>query len=206
LVNASLPSPNISIAGGATLGGSGTLAGTVTPASGGIISPGSSVGTVTVGALTLNTGAQINYEFDGVNNDQVTVSNAGGLTLSGGNLFLYNNGATTAYSTNGTYTLFNMNGGFGGSVDNLTISNPVAGKFYNLTSTATAISLIIGDATTSEWNNSSSDGLWTTSGNWTGVVPNAVGVTARFANLASGGAVDLNGNKTVSGLIFDNAT
>src|SRR5581483_5644424 len=97
----------------------------VTPSAGAIISPtgSGSTGSITVGALTLGTGAQVNLEFDS-NNDQVTVLNSKGLTLNGGNLFLYNSGTISAFSSNGTYTLFNINGGFNGSLENLTISNP----------------------------------------------------------------------------------
>ena len=67
--------------------------------------------------------------------------------------------------------------------------------------------LTIGDATTREWNNSASTGLWTTGANWIGgIAANAVGESAKFGNAAAGGNVNLNGNKTVSGLIFDNST
>ena len=195
---------NVTIASAATLAGSGTIGGTVTPAAGGIIAPagGGATGTLTVGALTLNTGAQVNLEFDS-SNDQLTVANSHGLTLNGGNLFLLNTGQTTAFSSNGTYTLFNVNGGFGGSLDNLTISNPAAGKFYNLTSTGSAINLTIGDATTVAWTDNNSTDLWTDPGNWASTIPNAVGQTANFGSANGSGSVNMNGNKTVSGLIFN---
>ena len=210
IVNGNVPaSSNVSIATGATLGGTGTLSGTVTPASGAIISPAGagSVGTITTGALTLNTGAQINFEFDS-NNDQVTIANSHGLTVNGGNLFLFNTGTISAFATNGTYTLFNINGGFGGSgaspLDNLTVSNPVAGKFYNITSSASAITLTIGDATTIHWTNNNNNDSWTDAGNWQeGVIPNAVGRTVSFGSANGSGSVNMNGNKTVSGLIFN---
>jgi autotransporter-associated beta strand protein len=195
---------NVSIAGGATLAGTGTLNGTVTPSAGGIIAPAGagSTGSITVGALTLNTGAQINLEFDS-NNDQVTVANSKGLTLNGGNLFLFNTGTISAFASNGTYTLFNINGGFNGLLDNLTISNPVAGKFYNITSTASAINLTIGDATTVTWTGNNNTDSWTDAGNWSGSIPNAVGQTASFGSANGSGSVNMNGNKTVSGLIFN---
>jgi autotransporter-associated beta strand protein len=198
---------NVTIASGARLAGQGTISGTVTPASGGIISPGTSIGTLTVASLTLGTGSQINFEFGGGNNDRIAVTSAGGLTANGGNFFLFNDGNTSAFATNGTYSLFNINGGIGGSLNNLTISNPVAGKFYTLANAGSTIDLTIGDAVTIEWNNSAANGLWSTGGNWVGgTFPNGVGQTARFAGLAPGGNVDLNGNKTVSGLIFDNGS
>ncbi len=201
---------NVSVANLATLGGTGTIAGTVTPASGGIVAPGGSIGTLTVGGLTLNTGANVDFEFPASPgaNDQITVSNAGGLAVNGGGLHLYQDGTTTAYSTNGTYTLFNINGGFSGALSNLTVLNPVAGKSYALSnSPATGIQLAIGTATTRDWTNTSGSFLWTTGGaggNWNGTAfPNAVGETASFGTLGSGGSVDMNGSKTISGLIFD---
>ena len=48
-----------------TLQGTGTIGGLVTVNSGGILSPGNSAGTITVGSLTLNSGAQTNIELGG---------------------------------------------------------------------------------------------------------------------------------------------
>ena len=197
----------VSISGGATLAGTGTANGMVTPASGGMIAPGQlGIGTLKAGGLTLNNGAIVNFEFGG-GNDQITVNNAGGLVLNGGNLNLFNAGGTTSFSTDGTYTLFNFNGAISGALSNLTVSNPTAGKFYNLASTASAVQLTIGDATTREWNNSAGTGVWTTGTNWIGgTAPNSVGESAKFGSAAAGGTVNLNGNKTVSGLVFDNGS
>ena len=77
--------------------------------------------------------------------------------------------------------------------------------------------LTIGNATTAEWTNGAGNGLWTTGGaggNWVDpnnsnapvAFPNAVGVTAKFGTMAGGGIVNMNGSKTVSGLIFDNGS
>jgi fibronectin-binding autotransporter adhesin len=212
LVNApsgSIGSTNVTVASGATLGGTGTVSGTVTPASGGMISPGNvGVGTLTVGSLVFNTGAQLNVEFSsgGATNDQITVSNANGLALNGGNIFLYNVGAQTAFATDGNYTLFNLNGLPTGTTDNLTISNPIAGKFYNFTTSSASVNLIIGDAQTILWSNGNGTNLWTDTGDWTGgSFPNAVGQTASFGAASGTGNVNMNGNKTVSGLIFNNS-
>ena len=203
----SLAAGAVTVASGAALGGDGTIGGSVSVASGGTLSPGNlGVGTLTVGGLTLNNGGIVNFEFSGTN-DLISVTNAGGLTLNGGNLNLFNAGTTAAFATNGTYTLINYNGALSGALSNLSVSNPTAGKFYTLASTATAVQLTIGDATTREWNNSAGTGLWTTGANWIGgIAANAVGESAKFGNAAAGGNVNLNGNKTVSGLIFDNST
>ena len=80
------------VGSGATLGGSGTLGGAVVVQSGGILSPGgtafgNSVGTLTMGSLTLNAGAVLNYELGqagtagGAYNDLIVVN--GNLTLGG---------------------------------------------------------------------------------------------------------------------------
>ena len=107
--------------------------------------------------------------------------------------------------------------GSGGALSNLTVTSPTAGKFYTIASTASAVQLTIGTASTAEWTNGASNGLWTSGGaggNWVDpnnsnapvAFPNAVGVTAKFGTMAGGGTVNMNGNKTVSGLIFDNAS
>ena len=207
----SLSTGTVSIASGALLGGNGTIGGTVVPASGGIVSPGNgAVGTMTVGGLTLNTGSISNFEFNATPaNDQITVNGAGGLAINGGGINLYQEGTTTAFSTNGTYTLFNINGGLTGALTNLTISNPTAGKFYSLAnSPASGVQLTIGTATTINWNGNTSTS-WSTGGNWVGgVSPNVVGTSVRFnsANLTGSSnttvAVD-GGGKTTSGIIFN---
>ena len=219
----SLSTGNVSISSLATVGGNGTIGGTVAPLSGGIVAPGnpaanSGVGTMTVGGLTLSSGSVTNFEF-GTGNDQITVTGAGGLVANGGNINLFNAGTTTAFSTNGAYTLMNINGGVGGALSNLTVTNPTAGKVYTLSSTTSAVQITIANASTAEWTNASSDGKWTTAATPTGsnwvdpnnsnalvAFPNGVGVTAKFGTMAGGGTVDMNGSKTISGLIFDNGS
>jgi len=221
LVDGSLSTGAVTVANLATLGGTGTIGGTVTPSSGGTIAPGdplanSGVGTLTVAGLTLGNGSISNFEF-GSGNDQITVNGAGALTVNGGNINLYNAGGLSAFSTNGTYTLMNITGGISGALSNLTVTNPTAGKFYNLANTSSLVQLTIGNASTAEWTNGAGNGTWTTGGpggNWVDpnnsnapvAFPNAVGVTAKFGTMAGGGTVNMNGNKTVSGLIFDNGS
>ncbi len=204
----SLSTGTVTVSSGATLGGNGTIAGTVSPAAGGIIAPGASVGTLTVGGLTLNSGSFVDFEF-GTGNDQISVTNAGGLQLNGGNLHLYNEGGVTDFSTNGTYTLMNINGGFGGALSNLTVANPVAGKFYTLSnSPVSGVQLTIGTATTVNWNGNSNSS-WSLGGNWVGgASPNAVGTSVRFngGNLTGASSTTVSvdgGGKTASGIIFN---
>jgi autotransporter-associated beta strand protein len=204
----SLSTGTVSVANLATLGGNGTIQGTVVPSSGGIIAPGNpavntGVGTLTMGGLTLSTGA-LNFDF-GTGNDQITVNNVNGLSVNGGTINLFNAGTNTAFTTNGTYTLINYNTSFLGSLSNLTVAAS-AGKVYSVASTGSAIQLTIGTATTVDWNGSA-DTSWANSSNWSSTFPNAIGVTARFDGSKLTGnsntSVVLNGSKTVSGLIFD---
>jgi hypothetical protein len=65
-VNGSLASSAVTVAGG-TLGGTGTLAGSVAVQSGGRVSPGNSIGVLTQGATTFDAGAIFKYEVDSTN-------------------------------------------------------------------------------------------------------------------------------------------
>ena len=56
----------VNVNSGGALAGSGTVVGLATVASGGILSPGSSPGVLTLGALALQTGSQTNVEIGGV--------------------------------------------------------------------------------------------------------------------------------------------
>ncbi len=199
----------VSIANGANLSGGGTIGGGVSTVSGAHIAPGASVGTLTVGSVSLVPGAILDFEFNGSPaNDQVIISNAAGLTINGGGFNLYAEGGTTTWTTNGTYTLLDYNTSFAGSAGNLTILNAQAGKYYSIADdngAATAIKLTIADATQSEWQANPGDSQWTTGGNWNGGTPNAGGVVAKFGSIpTSATAVSVNGAKTVGGVVFDN--
>ncbi len=64
---------------GATLKGTGTHSGDVVILSGGTIAPGNSVGTMTVGTLTLNSGSTTSIEIDGTAASQIIVTGAASL-------------------------------------------------------------------------------------------------------------------------------
>ena len=99
-----------SIASGATLGGTGTVTGLVTAASGARLAPGGTSGTLTLtGGLTLATGAILDFKL-GTASDQVVV--AGGLlTGPAGTGGLTLNLAALAGFTAGTYTLIDFSAG-----------------------------------------------------------------------------------------------
>ena len=54
--------------------GSVTISGTAGGVAGGILAPGNSVGTLTIGSLTMNTGAVANFEFNATANDFTAVT------------------------------------------------------------------------------------------------------------------------------------
>ena len=109
LVDGSLGAGLVSVASGATLGGSGTIGGPVTIQNGGILAPGDPPGTLAMGTLTLNSGSILNYQLGISNvvgggvNDLVNVN--GNLTLAG-TLNITNVGGFGE----GVYRLFNYTG------------------------------------------------------------------------------------------------
>ncbi|MEJ1972875.1 MAG: autotransporter-associated beta strand repeat-containing protein [Lacunisphaera sp.] len=112
-VNGSLATAVLTVADGATLGGLGSVAGSVTVNSGGHLSPGTSPGTITTGALFLEPGAILDYELNGNGslggpvNDLTNVN--GDLTLNG----LLNVSSTRVGGLGlGLYRLINYTGSF----------------------------------------------------------------------------------------------
>jgi T5SS/PEP-CTERM-associated repeat protein/autotransporter-associated beta strand protein len=102
-VNGSITS-NTSVNSGGTLGGSGTIA-AVNVANGGALAPGSVVGTLTTGALSLANGSRLNFELGapGAASDLLVVN--GGLVLDG----VLNVQAMAGFAP-GTYRLINYSG------------------------------------------------------------------------------------------------
>jgi fibronectin-binding autotransporter adhesin len=123
-VDGSLGGGAVTVASGATLGGTGTIGGAVTIQDGGTLAPGDSVGTLTVGALTLSAGSISNYELGtpdvvgGGVNDLVIVN--GNLTLAG-TLNVANAGGFGS----GAYRLFDYTGSL--TNDGLTLNMVPAG-------------------------------------------------------------------------------
>jgi fibronectin-binding autotransporter adhesin len=80
LVNTGLASPAVTVNG--TLGGNGNLAGTVSVAAAGNLTPGTSVGTLTMAGLTLDPASFLNFELaapnivGGTTNDLLSVGGA----------------------------------------------------------------------------------------------------------------------------------
>lgn len=112
----------VTVANGATLGGSGTLGGAVTVD--GILSPGSSPGVLTAPSILLGGPSTSIFEIDGTvrgtGYDGVTITQSGGLTY-GGVLSLVFSGT---FANDTTFDLFNFSGAALGSFASVTASGP----------------------------------------------------------------------------------
>lgn len=198
----------VAVSGTGVLGGSGTASGPVTVASGGHVAPGAAAGTVgnlTVGSLTLNSGSQLDYDITNASTlDQITVSGANGLTINGGQLNI--NGGTSAFTANGVYNLIGYTGAIGGTgTSALTVNaanQSIATNTYSFGTANNFVTLVVASsgATPDYWN-VDADGNWSGPSNWTTGVPNAVGA---FAALGGGGtAITANRTVTVDGSFTD---
>ncbi len=174
-------------------------------------------GTLTVPTLTLGAGSNVDFEFGGAatlnaGHDLITIGNASGLALGNTGLYLYNTGGTGAFTTNGTYTLFDYNTAFTGTLAGaFTIANSQVGKLYSITNNlgATTIEISIADTVIAAWN-VDGGGSWNAGGNWNPIgVPNSFGAIATFGSVLTGpnspATVTVDGAKTVGVIAFDNA-
>ncbi|MBL0923977.1 MAG: autotransporter-associated beta strand repeat-containing protein, partial [Sphingomonadaceae bacterium] len=206
---------------GGTLGGTGAIAGLVTVNGGGTLSPGLSPGTLTLGALTLNSGSATNFELaaagvaGGTGNDLIVVtgtlggSSNGNLTLNGGAINVTRNPGFSS----GQYTLFSFDGALTGALGNLTL-NPLGGGYLgNLALGSNAVLLNV--AATSEmlyWNGATlnpngavvgGSGIWGASGgNFTNAAGTVSGPWAGNGNAAlfggTAGTVTIAAGETVA--------
>ena len=202
---------------GATLGGTGTINGTVTVLSGGILSPGNSgPGTLTIGSLVLNSGSLSDFDLGpagvvgGTSNDLVAVT--GNLTLAG-SLNITNAGGFGI----GVYRLFNYGGTLTNNVMTIgTVPNGVTpGALAIQTSVANQINLVVSGGSLLEfWDGpnvvetgtvTGGSGTWdNTTTNWT--VANGSSNSAWNQGFAvfegTAGTVTLAQNVTMAGLQF----
>ena len=207
---------NVTVASGATLGGAGLISGGVTL--NGTLTPGASVGTLTVGSLTLGASSSCNVEFNATPaNDKVVVTSSGGLTVNGGLFNLYAEGGTTPWTTLGTYNLIQYSGAFAGldstwttaSGTNPHIGNPQSGFTYAFGTSGGWITLTIAaGANVGTWG-VDNDGNWSAAGNWTTIAgtmpPRNAGDAATLGTGSSLRTVTLDANETVGGITFNNA-
>ncbi len=196
---------NVIVDTGASLGGAGSVAGAVNIASGGKLTPGAGVGTLTVGSLDLDVGSTLDLEFNGtLSNDLVTVSTIGGLTIDGGVISLLQEGTPNPFATVGTYNLFAYSGSIGGAgPTSMSVANPQPGFLYTFSASGGFVKLTIQTSgVVREWV-TNGGGSWGNSVNWDGTVPNSVGAIANFhVGLGAPATVTLDGNKTVGAMTF----
>ncbi|ASJ92090.1 autotransporter-associated beta strand repeat-containing protein [Porphyrobacter sp. CACIAM 03H1] len=142
------------VGSGGTLGGTGTIAGSVNVNSGGTLAAGQSPGTITIGTLTLNAGSNTIFELaqagvaGGPNNDLIRVT--GNLALNGGSISIVRGVGFGA----GQYTLFEF-GSQSGLLGNLTL-NPLGGGFAGSLALGanTVLMNVAGAADQVHWNGS----------------------------------------------------
>ena len=168
-VAGSLGNTAVAVAGGASLGGSGSIAGPVTVNAGGIIQPGGAgtIGTLSVGSLSLNSGSILQYDFGGSNNSLINITGNGGLNLSGGGFDLYQSNGTTQFSTTGTYTLMDYTGSFSGAVGNLSVLNAAVSRNYAFAASGGSLTLTILGPLADTWTGGGSPTFnWSNAANW----------------------------------------
>lgn len=122
-INGQLTSPTVTIAAGGTLGGTGTVVGSVT--NNGTIAPGNSIGTLTIsGTYTQATGSTYKVEIaPNGTSDLVKVNGAPGTaTIQGGTVNVLAQAGT--YTTGTRYTILTATGGVTGTFAALTKNTP----------------------------------------------------------------------------------
>lgn len=223
----------LTVASGATLGGSGTIGGSVNVLSGGILAPGNSPGTLNIdGDLVLAGGSVLNFEFGqadvagGPLNDLINVG--GDLTLDG---TINVNVSAGGNFGGGLYRVFNYGGALIdnglalGSMppgSNVTVQTSVAGQVNLINSEGLSLSFWDG-AAGPKFNDAvdGGSGIWHLGGadnNWTGADGsiNAAFADGTFAIFAgapgtvtvdnSGGAVTATGMQfAAGGYVIDGA-
>jgi fibronectin-binding autotransporter adhesin len=195
-----------------TLGGHGTinggLSGNVDIGANAHLAPGvNNVGTLTISNLILESGSTADFDFNSAANSMVTVTNS--LAINGGGIDLYQEGTTLPFTANGTYNLFNFSGAASvpGNYNALQILNGVGGVQYALGATTTAITLTISGGTggAAGWA-VDAGGSWANAANWASGVMPVAGSVASFGTAITGPrTVTLDGNRSVAGVVFNNA-
>ena len=184
---------DLTVASGATLAGTGTISGLVTAA--GRIAPGSSIGTMNVGSLTLNS-ATLDLEFNGggTSYDKVIVANSGGLTINGGTLNIVNTSGGQWAPVAGIYDLISYQGTLTGSASSLTVGNPVPNYTYTVgTEHPGWITVNVQSVQTAQEWAGNNNNQWDTGANWEGgSAPGAYPLTVNFGKISSSGMVNLN--------------
>ncbi|MCU1743348.1 autotransporter-associated beta strand repeat-containing protein, partial [Pseudomonas sp. 20P_3.2_Bac5] len=212
-VNGSFASANVQVASGASLGGSGSIAGQVSLADGANLNIASATAPLTVGGLSLASTSNLNFALGAPGSGTTLVQSNGNLTLDG----LLNISNAGGFGI-GVYQLFS----YGGSLtDNgLTLgtlpTDFLASQMTVQTEIANQVNLVVGEAdggllfwngskTTADGTVSGGSGTWGADTNWT----NSTGKNAndwsgsQFAVFGGqGGTVTIDGQRAFSGIQF----
>jgi autotransporter-associated beta strand protein len=127
LVNGALGTNTTTVGSGATLGGSGTIHGPVILQSGATLSPGSSIGTLTISnSLALNSGSITAIELNAINHTSDKVAGLASVAY-GGTLQLNISGSLSGGES---FQLFSA-GAYSGTFNSVTPATPGAGLIWN---------------------------------------------------------------------------
>ncbi|UXN03990.1 autotransporter domain-containing protein [Bartonella sp. HY406] len=107
---------NVNISSGATLAGHGRVLGHVQVLDGGIISPGNSIGTLTVGSITFDKGSTYGVEMNASGNSDL-IKVMGRATINGGKIEILS--SASDWDFNKIYTFIDADGGISGSFDTI---------------------------------------------------------------------------------------
>lgn len=117
----------VTVCAGGVFGGAGTAGSTVTCESGGIISPGNSIGTLTVSNAVLQAGSIVDWEVNGTTADKLAVLN--NLDISAGIVTVRVYGTTSTSATNTLFSYASLNGSSANLVFDLSQSSLSGGSF-----------------------------------------------------------------------------
>jgi hypothetical protein len=203
----------VSVASGATLGGSGTITGAASIASGGHIAPGDGVGTLGLGGLSL-TSSLLDIEGSAAGVDKIKINSDGTadvFSLTGNNIITLSDLGGVA---SGDYILIDYNNlaPIANADTFFSIANPAAftgllASIVNDTANQDIVLRLTGPGgNEAQWNVDAS-GSWGLASNWVPqTVPDGVGAIASFlGKITAPRTVTLDGNRTVKNLNFDNA-
>jgi autotransporter-associated beta strand protein len=168
----------VTLYNGGTLQGTGAVAAVVVNSLGRVV-PGNSIGTLTMGGLTMNAGSFYDYEFNlghPQTNDQIVV--LGDVAIGGGAFNFYEEGGTTAWTTNGTYFLIRVDGLLSGLLEDLSV-NTAPSKKYTFGTNGVWITVDIADASFYWTGLNAESSYWTSNDNW--ATPPSAGVPLVFA-------------------------
>ncbi|PWV61575.1 hypothetical protein C7443_1053, partial [Plasticicumulans acidivorans] len=132
-----------SVLSGGMLGGTGTVLGGVNVASGGWLDPGNSIGTITVGSLTLQPGSTLRIEADDAGHADQVIS-LGDVSIAGATLLLVPTSGT--FSAGSTYSILTASGTVSGEFATVSSSLPLLG--LTTTYRADSVSLAPGESPT----------------------------------------------------------